>query len=351
MLIYFLVKGLGEYAQATAIASRLREKGEEVWFITDSSFLENIIHKDHFLLKKIEEKTKINDFLRSLQADALFLCNAHTTFSFELSKPPYINKVFSLDSNWLFNNAYYTSHQVYEWIDTPYILFSKTIFESNLIKNNGYYKISDLFASKIYTPGFIPSNGLFTMQEKNEFKKKLNIKTTTKLVGMYFGLNTFHTKSYSNLIQAYVPKIKDLVNRYILKSGKDIQIIDFSGPDFNVYSSQMYNNFLLVCDFVIMHHGYGTIPKLLHSAIPTLCYTDHPKDSKHHSFYELSPLIKAGAIKHLFYDEDQEQVLPNFVEAYLYDESQISMMKMAQKKVFVTGENNLISHFYRQYLS
>ena len=37
----------------------------------------------------------------------LFLCNSHTTRIYNLSRPTSIEWVFSLDSNWLFNNEKY----------------------------------------------------------------------------------------------------------------------------------------------------------------------------------------------------------------------------------------------------
>lgn len=352
MKVAFLVRGLGEYAQATAVASLLQTKGEEILFISSNPFLKEVITNDGFLIDLVADDDSVKNVISNLVANILFLCNSHTTARYELSRPPHIKLVCSLDSNWLFNNQiYHGSFSTYDWIDICYVLFPKRMYEKNLKENGGYFDIDPFFKSKIYTPGFLPVGIKVTENERQEMKKKLGIQHDQKLIICYFGTSYFLPQHFRDLSTSAYQVIYDLISN-IYSEGLKPHIVNLS-TESEIYlkknKTKEYNEMIACADLFIMHHGYGTIPKLLHNQIPVINFTQMPEDKHIISYYELKPLIDAGAIEHFFFETYNKSILQIKIENLLQNPDEIKKMQNNQLRIFENGETNLINHLYQHY--
>jgi len=355
MKILFVVKGLGEYSQAQPIAKIFQKNNEQISFITEDKFVKEIIINDRFDL--IEYSTNINSLLKEIKADALFLCNSHTTNIYQLERPKNIKKIFSLDSNWLFNNKKYLDlglkkFYTYEWIDHMYVVFPKSIFEANLKENKGYYDIDKFFKNKIYCPGFIPSGETYSDIQKRSIKNKFNIRDDVKVISVYFGNHQFHSDVYNQAVKDIEHKIGTIINElHSNNSIIDYQMIKLNGNhiDLNIKDSISFDEEIAISDLVIMHYGYGTLPKIFHKQIPVISLIPKVNNDYHTNFYELSPCIRKNALKYLIFDEFNIRELKELILSMIFDKNLIENIKINQKKLFEKGEDNLIKHFYQSY--
>jgi len=353
MKILFSVHGLGEYSQAQAVADLLQRKKENIFFLSKDNLVKNIAFNDNFSV--IDEKDNINNILSKTEADALFLCNSHTNVPYNLSRPNRIKKIFSLDSNWLFDNKkfdYLNLHKffTYPWINVIYALFPKPIFDINLKENGGYYEIEKKFKDKIYCPGFIPSGKSVNSYEKQILRKKYNINNGKKVISLYFGDKKFHSDNYNRMVTETLKAISLILNDLKATYKIDIEIkrLDSDVPD-KRKSSVHFDEELSISDLVIMHYGYGTLARIFHKKIPVICFIPEVENENHSNYFELNPLIKKGAVKHFFFDKFEKTELKNMIKSLLFDQKVIKEIKNNQGNIFVKGEVNLVKHFYQQY--
>ena len=353
MKIIFVVHGLGEYAQAQAVADLLQRKKENIFFLSKDKLIKSIAFNDNFSI--IDEKDDINNILNKTEADALFICNSHTNIPYNLSRPNKIKKIFSLDSNWLFNNKKFNSqnlqkYSTYPWIDTIYALFPKSIFDINLKENGGYYELEKYFKERIYCPGFVPSGKSINFSEKQILRKKYNIANGKKVISFYFGDKAFHSDNYNGMVSETMRIISLILNdlKTISKIDFEIKKLDSDVPDVRK-SSVHFDEELSISDLVIMHYGYGTLARVFHKKIPVICFIPPIGNKDHSNYFELSPLIKKNVIKHFFFDKFEKTELKDTILSLLSDQTAIKEIKNNQETIFIKGEDNLIKHFYRQF--
>ena len=353
MKIIFVVHGLGEYAQAQAVADLLQRKKENIFLLSKDKLIKDIAFNDNFSI--MDEKDDINNILNKTEADALFLCNSHTNIPYNLSRPNKIKKIFSLDSNWLFNNKKFNSqnlqkYSTYPWIDTIYALFPKSIFDINLKENGGYYELEKYFKEKIYCPGFVPSGKSINFSEKQILRKKYNIADGKKVISFYFGDKAFHSDNYNGMVSETMRIISLILNdlKTISKIDFEIKKLDSDVPD-KRKSSVHFDEELSISDLVIMHYGYGTLARIFHKKIPVICFIPPVGNKDHSNYFELSPLIKKNAIKHFFFDKFEKTELKDTIVSLLLNESAIKDSRHYQEDIFVAGEENLVKHFYKQF--
>jgi UDP-N-acetylglucosamine:LPS N-acetylglucosamine transferase len=353
MKILFLVNGLGEYTQAYAVAQRLKEKGEKIFFISSNNFLSKIITDDGFKNYQLYQPKQIINYLNSHNFDALFLCNSHTTnYLLNFPRPKTIGKVFSLDSNWLFNNNLYHGYEICNWIENIYVVFPKKYFESNLKENGGYYQISSEFKEKIVCPGFIPSGYKINKKRKEYLRSEKKIKPKEKVVLIYYGHSSFHSSKFILLWQEIIKKINEIISS-ISSQNYSIRLFNLSDlktiKNFSLFSSYAFDSFLGMADLIVMHHGYGTLTKIFNNQIPVINFSRKPDNHYHSQYFELWPAIKMGAIKHFFYEEVVYEDLKKTILALLLDKKERKKIQENQKKIFVSGEKNLLNHFYKKF--
>lgn len=353
MKIIFVVHGLGEYAQAQAVADRLQRKKENIFFLSKDKLIKDIAFNDNFSV--IDEKNNINNILGKIEADALFLCNSHTNIPYDLVRPSKIKKIFSLDSNWLFNNKKYNSENfhkfyTYPWIDAIYALFPKPIFEANLKENGGYYEIEKYFKNRIYCPGFVPSGKSLNSSEKEILRKKYNINNEEKVISLYFGDRAFHSENYNKMVAETMRTISLILNdlKTLNKITIKINKLDSDVPD-KRKSSVHFDEELSISDLVIMHYGYGTLARIFHKKIPVISFIPEVENDIHSNYFELSPLIKKNAIKHFFFDKYEKTELKDMIISLLLNKPAIKDIRRHQDDIFVAGEENLVKHFYQQF--
>jgi hypothetical protein len=358
----FLVRGLGEYAQAIAIAPLIRERGFTPLFLTDNAFLASLIEKDGFLLTFFARPDEANEKLKHIEANALFLCNAHTTRIYNLVRPKQIKWIFSLDSNWLFNNEKYKKLNqpkllTYPWIDRPYLLFPRQFFLNNLKENGGYYEIDKAFREKIITPGFIPSGPHFTEQQRQEIRQKIGLSDGQKLVVSYFSKPEFHSSQIKEYIIQFERQVKNAIMHINSAVNSPIALFDLTSLWNNFKASinisplatNDFNAIIGISDLVVMHYGYGTLPKVFANQIPVLCIIPRPDNTLHSNFFELKPCIDAKAIEYLFFDQITEDAISEKARSLLFDPAAKKEIKSNQARIFSPGEKNLLQNFYGSY--
>ncbi len=354
MNIAFVVNGLGEYAQAFPIGKLFVESGHEVIFFISNAFLGTIIANDGFNLSKVSEPKHINLLLEKFMGEALFLCNSHTTYSYGLIRPKRIKNIFSLESNWLFNNQKYQDYQTYKWIDTIYVVFPRKFYLKNTKQNGGHYEIDPFLQEKIYNPGFIPSGIKLTKTARLHKRRSLGIKDNEKLIITYVGSTHYFSKQFVYLGQNLVHKIKAFIKLQTTRLKTHIKLLNLSDDQLivgsrTVRNTNQFDEIIACADLVIMHHGYGTLPKIFNNQIPIICFTRKPKNPLHGPFFELKPCIDAKVIQHFFFEDYSEKKLFEKITLYLFDYKAIEEIKLNQKSIFASGERNLLDHFNRQF--
>lgn len=358
----FLVRGLGEYAQAAAIAPLIRESSFTPLFLTDNAFLASLIKKDGFLLTFFTRADEANEKLKHIKAYALFLCNAHTTMIYNLIRPTQIKWIYSLDSNWLFNNEKYKKLNqpkllTYPWIDRPFVLFPKQFFLNNLMENGGYYEIDEVFKKKIITPGFIPSGPIFTDDQRRELRQKIGLSDGQKLVVSYFSKPEFHSSQIKEYIVQFQQYVKSAIKAISSTVNTPIAHFDLTSLWNNFQarintsplSTNDFDTIIGISDLVVMHYGYGTLPKVFANQIPVLCLLPRPDNQLHTNFFELKPCIDAKAIEYLFFDQATEKSIEDIARSLLFDPKAMKEIKSNQARIFSKGEENLVQNFYGSY--
>lgn len=344
MRVIFLVRGLGEYAQGQAVAYALKKRGHKVKFFLDHPFLAQIVRRDRFPFIFFKSPDSLQKILDKEKAEALFLCNSHTTYRYRLLRPPDVGRVFSLDSNWLFNNSLYQKlgmekFLTYDWIETIYVVFPPEFFFSNLKENGGYYEIEKSFYQKIKTPGFIPSGEKLEEEKKQKRREKFKVKENEKVIVTYFSRRQFHKTMKKDYVGFFQKIVSQVASRLSLSKRK-IKVIHLSSK--NSLSTIAYDNFLDMADLFVMHFGYGTLPRLFHKQIPVICFLPKPESPYFSSYYELSPCIKRGLVDYLFFPEVNLENVKKKISRLLDDAEVREKIKENQKKYFISGEEKVI---------
>ncbi|KPK21564.1 MAG: hypothetical protein AMJ76_02335, partial [Dehalococcoidia bacterium SM23_28_1] len=111
MRFLFLVTGLGEAAQGTAVALYAREKGADVKFVSTTTVCHDYIagfgFKDSLYsdeLPTAELRDHVDRTIEEYSPDVIFCCNSKTTDKMFLPKKKPSCPIVSLDSNWLFED-------------------------------------------------------------------------------------------------------------------------------------------------------------------------------------------------------------------------------------------------------
>ncbi len=348
MKIFFLVKGFGEYAQAHAVAKKLKEEKCEILFFCENPFIQQIILSDGFDLSPFSNADKIKDIISDISGEALFLCNSHTTFRYGLFRPERVKKIFTLDSNWYFNDTIYP-YKNYPWVDTHYVVFPEKYFLSNLKENGGNFEIDPFYRKKIYTPGFVPTHRKLTLEEKSLIRKAYNLSDEKIFVAVYQSSpKVMKDHPYFLSREAVVADVEAILSSLEEIYKKQIIMINLSdqAESMKLHETEQFDDLIVSSDLVVLHHGYGTFPKLFRNLVPVISFTEVPQSKLYASYYEIQPAIKAGAIRHLFYENYKKEQLNAAISALLFDKEQIQTMKKNQESIFEDGIDDLIRHFH-----
>ena len=181
MRFLFLVTGLGEAAQGTAVALYASARGTDIKFVSTTAQchgyiagfgFEDILYSDE--LPTAQLRSHVNKVIEDYSPDVIFCCNSKTTKNMLHPESPQERPdclIVSLDSNWLFED-------MPAFFDRFFVVFPREIFQRN--RN---YVIDD---DRVQPVGFVPSGYEFNQEEIDSARRKLGIKDE-KVVFAYFG--------------------------------------------------------------------------------------------------------------------------------------------------------------------
>jgi len=167
MKLTYIVQGLGELSQAESFALFTKKYNDKNIFITRTDKLAKVIRELGFKVFISKNTDSTLSLVRTIDPDVLFLCNSKTVYMHSNSiikrPPPNPRPLIScFDSNWLFLTDKRLEFQSPKWLDLIFVVIPKRIFNAGLERNGGHYRISPLYAKKIFAPGFIPSGEKIT---------------------------------------------------------------------------------------------------------------------------------------------------------------------------------------------
>jgi len=340
--VLFLVSGMGEYAQASSFALYLEKQKIESLFIVPTQ-LEKAVKSDNFNYQLIENNA--DEIISKINPSYLFLCNSKTVYDL-ITKKPKADNILTLDSNWLFVPEK-SPFPVIEFVSSYVTVMPKKVFQAGLKENGGHYNLPKEILNKITTVGFIPSGHDYSEKKKQAMRKKYQ-KSNEKLIFCYFGRGLTFEKYGSKYIDNFFQAI-DIINKDKIKAR-----VIYAGNGINKYNHyewletvewfktiEEFELTLSSCDLIVQHHGLGNLPKAIRSQIPAICFVPKvPKTQYHSPAFEIEAFVKAKLCESLT-NESSKKFIVNQVESLLYNSSCSSIMKKAQKKLFVDGEVKL----------
>lgn len=178
MRFLFLVTGLGEAAQGTAVASYARARGTNIKFVSTTAQchdhiaafgFEDILYSGE--LPKAQLRSHVNRVIEDYAPDAIFCCNSKTTekmFHPEGAEERPRCLIVSLDSNWLFED-------MPAFFDRFFVVFPREIFQRN--RN---YVVDD---ERVQPVGFVPSGYEFNQKDIDSCKSGRLTRTFMSSVG------------------------------------------------------------------------------------------------------------------------------------------------------------------------
>ena len=310
MKFLFLVTGLGEAAQGTAVALYAREKGADIKFVSTTAQchdhiagfgFEDIFYSDE--LPASELRQRVDSTIEQYSPDAIFCCNSKTTrkIFFPQEKPGC--PVVSLDSNWLFED-------MPAFFDRFFVVFPREIFEKN--RN---YVIND---KRVQPVGFVPSGYEFSPEDLDSVRHQL-APAGEKLIFAYFGRDvTFRDFLLEPLLEATAQLVKQGRNvRTILVSDREVGRPDIASIRWFA-SDREFDLYLAASSCLVSHHGMGTIAKAVMANVPVISFVpEMDRSAKHAEAFEVEPFEELGLCVTLPYSAKPEQ-LRNALEDILF---------------------------------
>jgi len=310
MKFLFLVTGLGEAAQGTAVALYAREKGTDVKFVSTTTVchdyiagvgFEDILYSDE--LPTAELRDRVDRTIEEYSPDVIFCCNSKTTNKMFLPRKKPNCLIVSLDSNWLFE-------EMPAFFDRFFVVFPREIFEKN--RN---YVISD---DRVQPVGFVPSGYEFSRGDLDSVRRQL-APAGEKLIFAYFGRTvTFRDFLLEPLLEA---------TGQLGKQGRNVRTIliaerEVSRPDVTsikwVANDMEFDRYLAASSCLVSHHGMGTLAKAVMANMPVISFVPGmDRSAKHSEAFEVEPFEELGLCVSLPYSAEPEQ-LKNALEDILF---------------------------------
>jgi predicted glycosyltransferase len=310
MKFLFLVTGLGEAAQGTAVALYAREKGTNIRFVSTTPLchdyiagfgFEDILYSSE--LPMAELRHHVDSTIEEYSPDAIFCCNSKTTDKMFLPTKNPNCPIVSLDSNWLFQD-------MPPFFDRFFVVFPREIFERN--RN---YGIND---ARVQPVGFIPSGYEFSLEDLDSVRHQL-APAGEKLIFAYFGRGvTFRDFLLEPLLEA---------TRQLAKQGRHVQTTlvsdrEASGPNVTsikwLASDKEFDRYLAASSCLVSHHGMGTMAKAIMANVPVISFVpEMDRSAKHSEAFEVEPFEELGLCVTLPYSAKPEQ-LKNALEDILF---------------------------------
>ena len=258
--------------------------------------------------------------------------------------------VFSLDSNWLFNQP--EKYPFVKWLDRIFLNFPEAVFANGLAENGGPYTIPEVTMKKIVNVGLIPSYTPLEPSAKREIRAELGLTEAQKLIFIYIGSGTTLRRDFHD-------KCLDLVDALADKYGETAKVlfVQYEGPDKaillpesrSLLQGDQFYKYLASADLVFQHQGLGTLEQAISAQVPVIANVNNPApDEKYNAHaWEVAPFEKAGLCKMHYYNDENSDILES-IDRLLASEAGTEM-KTAQKSQFSKGEESLLNHI-RQFV-
>jgi len=310
MKFLFLVTGLGEAAQGTAVALYAREKGTDVKFVSTTPLchdyiagfgFEDILYSSE--LPTAELRHHVHRTIEQYCPGAIFCCNSKTTDKMFLPRKKPNCLIVSLDSNWLFED-------MPPFFDRFFVVFPREIFE----KNRNYVITDD----RVQPVGFIPSGYQFSREDLDSVRHQL-APAGEKLIFAYFGRGvTFRDFLLEPLLEATGQLTKQRRNvRTILISDREVSRPDITSIKW-VANDKEFDRYLAASSCLVSHHGMGTLAKAVMANVPVISFVpEMDRSAKHSEAFEVEPFEELGLCVALPYSAKPEQ-LRNALEDILF---------------------------------
>jgi hypothetical protein len=310
MKFLFLVTGLGEAAQGTAVALYARGKGTDVKFVSTTPVCHDYIAGFGFEdilcpaeLPATQLRHHVDRTIAEYCPDAIFCCNSKTTNQMFLPRQKPDCLVVSLDSNWLFEN-------MPPFFDRFFVVFPREIFEKN--RN---YVIDD---DRVQPVGFVPSGYEFGREDLDSVRRQL-APAGEKLIFAYFGRGvTFRDFLLEPLLEATDQLGTQRHNvRTILISDREVSRPDVTSIRW-LASDKDFDRYLAASSCLVSHHGMGTLTKTIMANVPVISLVpEMDRTAKHSEAFEVEPFEELGLCVTLPYSAKPEQ-LRNALEDILF---------------------------------
>jgi len=363
MKICFFCIGSGETSQAVAICKFALKKGYKCKLIATNesgskySKMSGIETIDYFKWPvRVARRNmgydplEVNKIIEETKSDVLVICNSKATSWGFLTRRPNVNRVFSVDSNWLFNQ--YKDVTIADWIDTCFVTFPKKVFKAGLKENGGVYSINKNILDKIKPVGFVPSGKKIDRHKKAQVFERYNFSSSDKLVFIYCGWDEDYTEK---LIRQYTKVISGLKSPYkinIVYAGKrNFKLKDAICDREYLAKPSNFQLVLSASDLVVAHQGMITLFQSIGAAVPII--SNVPGKGKYHSgmyhtsYYEVKILSSLDLCIGLerFQSDD---VIKNTVSKVLLEDSVRSKIIKAQTGTYEPAEENVLNAIIKE---
>jgi hypothetical protein len=301
MKFLFLVTGLGEAAQGTAVALYAREQGTDIKFVSTTTQchdyiagfgFEDILYSSELPAAALREH--VNTAIEEYSPDAIFCCNSKTTREMFFPRRKPSCPVVSLDSNWLFED-------MPAFFDRFFVVFPREIFEKN-----ANYVIDD---DRVQPIGFVPSGYEFGRDDLDSARHRL-APAGEKLIFAYFGRDvTFRDFLLEPLLEATDQLAKQGRNvRTVLVSDRQVRRPDVESIRW-LASDKEFDRYLAASSCLVSHHGMGTLAKAIMARVPVISFVpEMDRSAKHSEAFEVEPFEELGLCVSLPYSAEPDQL-------------------------------------------
>ncbi len=341
MKFLFLVTGLGEAAQGTAVAAYARARGTDTRFVSTTGQchdyiagfgFEDILYSGE--LPTAQLRSHVSRVIEDYSPDAIFCCNSKTTKNMFHPESPEERPdclIVSLDSNWLFED-------MPGFFDRFFVVFPREIFQRN--RN---YVIDD---DRVQPVGFVPSGYEFNQEEIDSARRKLGIKDE-KPVFAYFGRGpTLRAFLVDTLLEAMSQVEKAGKNiKAVLVTDREVQRPNVIGIEW-VASDREFALYVATSACVVSHHGMPTLAKSILSNVPVISFVpDVEGSTKRSETCEVEPFEELGLCVTLPYSASPEQLTGALEEVIFGQKGR--QIKQEQVKYRVKGEATVFEEITR----
>lgn len=347
--------GPGETSQAYAVAKYCSRQGHTVTLSLvkeiNTTFLS---HKKTVKTVLTENPESLIKLTREFKPDAILFCNSkifHRIDSFRLHSPFPSLPVFTLDSNWLFDDTS-VKYSFIPWANEYFVNLPKRVFEQGLKENGGYFHINETYKKRIKVVGLVPSYERLSNKVKQKTRQELGIKNDEKLIFCYFSGFGSDSKEWVlfNLIRSikvlnkkHTDKIKVVWIGTTSDPNKTVSYPWLSSLKQTTIDTETFYRYLSAADLVFQHQGLGTLAQAISANIPVIANVSiqHKKEKAAIHPAEVGPFAKLK-ICTMLYKSSDTQTINKRVETLLFDKDARQDMQHAQQKNYAQGEQNIL---------